>query len=750
MESPSLADPAADQEPREPPVAGAFQPSPTPARPVAPEGGQAAPDVPPDGGTVLDDEPAEPAMPGTPSGNTESPADGQGPAEPDEGAVAALRHCDEWLDGAEQEPNDNQSAALGLPCLRAGDVIHGELTEQDQDWFSFELTTPSHVWLWTDVPGAGCGTDTVLDLYDEAGMLVAGGSDEDEGSSVCEQLSPWLPAGVYVVRVYHIEADWGPYTLQLEVPHGDERALAPLPSPQGADLVLSREAWQHVPGEWYTLESELTSLQPCTISDIQVTVDIAHPEPRELVLGLRAPDGTEVALRRVWTDAPASGTYPTSLTAAEPLSALQGLSALGTWALRVTDEGLGGVGMLRRWQLAVTCDAPCAPAPTPSFPVRVNLLGEGDDTQPPCAGAPGGEDVEFTFVAPQDGDYLFHTGGSTFDTVLHARSPSCGAPALACNDDTAQQSPITLSQIELPLSAGQAVVLVVEAHSAQSQSGIAQLNVGQGNGAGSCEVDADCNGDCPQEVLSPAAFPLERSTAFAANRFEPRTCQYDPQGAPDYAFIFEADRSGQHTLRARGQTNLILYALDDCGGSELDCDDEDEGGDPELTFELEAAERILVVVDGFEPGDFGDFWLGYDFTESSEQAPDYAPPTGPSRSCDAAYASSLMAQDFVAWPALCAACTSSAPVHRSGGVHLDRDGATCPAGYRCAAPGQGQQGICLVGDGRLECPPTHIARGGVCWPALSHLVPLGGGEQWCTVAVPTEVSQLTDYCAALQ
>ncbi|MBV71088.1 MAG: hypothetical protein CMH52_07020 [Myxococcales bacterium] len=78
----------------------------------------------------------------------------------------------------------------------------------------------------------------------------------------------------------------------------------------------------------------------------------------------------------------------------------------------------------------------------------------------PCLadGTSGSNDYSALFVAPTSGIYRFSTLGSSFDTVLHARSPQCDGEVLACNDDAIE----TASALELTLDAGDAVILVVD------------------------------------------------------------------------------------------------------------------------------------------------------------------------------------------------------------------------------------------------------------------------------------------------
>lgn len=69
-------------------------------------------------------------------------------------------------------------------------------------------------------------------------------------------------------------------------------------------------------------------------------------------------------------------------------------------------------------------------------------------------------DAEYQWIAPLTATYAIDTFGASFDTVLSVRSATCSGSELACNDDdTGLQS-----QLQLDLSAGQTVIVVVEGY----------------------------------------------------------------------------------------------------------------------------------------------------------------------------------------------------------------------------------------------------------------------------------------------
>ena len=97
------------------------------------------------------------------------------------------------------------------------------------------------------------------------------------------------------------------------------------------------------------------------------------------------------------------------------------------------------------------------------------------DRSESCGGEPGYGDVFLLWTAPTTGRYQFDTCGSTFDTILSARTPDCSGAELKCNDDSTTcgneslQSRFTLDVVE-----GQRVLLVVDGFDGE---GPFQLNI---------------------------------------------------------------------------------------------------------------------------------------------------------------------------------------------------------------------------------------------------------------------------------
>ncbi len=110
-----------------------------------------------------------------------------------------------------------------------------------------------------------------------------------------------------------------------------------------------------------------------TVSNVKVTLNITHPRDSDLTAYLQAPNGSEILLFSGLTGVNFSGTVLSDQAAASinsgsgsfsgtfhPVDALadfNGLSANGTWNLKVVDNVSGASGSITSWSLAVTTGA---------------------------------------------------------------------------------------------------------------------------------------------------------------------------------------------------------------------------------------------------------------------------------------------------------------------------------------------------------------------------------------------------------
>jgi subtilisin-like proprotein convertase family protein len=119
-----------------------------------------------------------------------------------------------------------------------------------------------------------------------------------------------------------------------------------------------------------TTNSTINITEDIPISDINVSVDITHPYIEDVVITLESPSGTVITLiaskcgsnpdmvatfddagNPTVTCATSSPSISGTLKPAQPLSAFNGESSLGTWTMSVTDTGIGDDGVLTSWNI---------------------------------------------------------------------------------------------------------------------------------------------------------------------------------------------------------------------------------------------------------------------------------------------------------------------------------------------------------------------------------------------------------------
>ena len=273
---------------------------------------------------------------------------------------------------------------------------------------------------------------------------------------------------------------------------------------------------------------------------------------------------------------------------------------------------------------------------TTGFPFTVSGdLADAIDAQQTSCAFGGGNDYRLEFTAPADGDYLFATGNSGPTDVVVALMDECRGTELSCGD-TFTQAGVVRSML-----AGQTVLVVVEGYSVLG-NGPFQLDIvppeaveiscadgidNDVDGAADCaddgcrgidgcgpevcddgiDNDADERQDCRDVdcIASPDCCPLETTNGVGtytsstvglldANR---PSCRSVP--APEVTFEFVAPGTGTYTFDTVGSNfDTVLYALDGCAGAELACNDDTAGLASELRLDLQAEQRIIVVVDG--------------------------------------------------------------------------------------------------------------------------------------------------------
>lgn len=236
------------------------------------------------------------------------------------------------------------------------------------------------------------------------------------------------------------------------------------------------------------------------------------------------------------------------------------------------------------------------------FPVTVmaNSSMQDSDFGGTCGGG-GAPEWTFEFTAPMDGNFTFHTFGSTFDTVLYLLDDLCAGEELICDDDGLTGS--TQSIVSATLTADQTITVVADSFGLSG--GNLNLTVREGVA-------------CPVGNITTVPAVESGQTVATLNEF---TGSCGGGSASDQAYLFTAPEDGNFTFEiTNNDFNTVLYLLDGmCGGNALACNDNLQGapnGASGLTFEMTMGQQITVVVDGVGSA-FGAFDLDIGMLEGT-------------------------------------------------------------------------------------------------------------------------------------
>jgi len=219
-----------------------------------------------------------------------------------------------------------------------------------------------------------------------------------------------------------------------------------------------------------------------------------------------------------------------------------------------------------------------------------------------CSQSAAGQELVYTFTAPDEGFYEFDTVGSAGDTVLSVREETCDGTVIACGDNMDQEGMVFTSNVGAYLMKDEVVQVVVDHAIFAADSDIV------------VNVDA-VQGDCPEETIM-GALPITvmGDTTGKANKIsgscfgEGGDITYAWTAPEDGEYRIEIDTCDYQDCDAMmGMGYLydsVLYVLDgtSCGGDELACNDDVALGmqrDSRLTVDLTAGQDVIIVVDGW-------------------------------------------------------------------------------------------------------------------------------------------------------
>ncbi len=227
------------------------------------------------------------------------------------------------------------------------------------------------------------------------------------------------------------------------------------------------------------------------------------------------------------------------------------------------------------------------------------------------------EGIEVTI--PTTGLWGFSTQGSNFDTVVALRR-ACDESAIARNDDWIDLE----SFVQADLEAGDVVIVEISPYS-QGEARDYRLSIFEvedeeetcddelDNDADflidcqddSCFGSEACTVECPDgTVMGELPVTVETVVPNRISGFE-SLCA-GSFGAPERTFEFTAPEAGTYVFDTLGSSfDTVLAVFDGCDGAEIDCNDDTEGVLSEVQLDMDAEETVLLVIDGYGPGDFG-------------------------------------------------------------------------------------------------------------------------------------------------
>ena len=208
-----------------------------------------------------------------------------------------------------------------------------------------------------------------------------------------------------------------------------------------------------------------------------------------------------------------------------------------------------------------------------------NTDAEDNDLDISCA-AGGGPDRVLRWVAPADGDYVFDTLGSDYDTALAVFDSCDPLSEIDCNDDTIG----LLSQVTLSMTAGQEVRIVVDGFSGDTGNWV--LNIGSAS--------------CGEETIG-SAIGSAVSTGSTVAEDDDFGISCAAGGGPDRVIEFIPPQTGAYDIDTFGSDyDSAVAVFDGCDPlSELACDDDTFGVDGQVNVSLTAGVPVAIVVDGF-------------------------------------------------------------------------------------------------------------------------------------------------------
>ena len=249
-------------------------------------------------------------------------------------------------------------------------------------------------------------------------------------------------------------------------------------------------------------------------------------------------------------------------------------------------------------------------------------IGMLDDSQGECTMGTAGEDVNYWWTAPVDATYTFQTANSNYDTVVYLKE-DCLTDQWACNDDADFDNGDTSSMLEVDLTAGDSVTVVIDGYDEFAQGDYmldiylsSEIDCADGldedaDGAIDC-ADADCAADTACASSTCPSFDVGTDTGIGVlvgdlsqapiDNFQ-ATCS--AEGGNDLVVSWEASDTGCATFSTEsGSMDTIMTVFDACpdaGGVEMACNDDFAAAvyTSEIQYDVVAGDVYYIGIDSW-------------------------------------------------------------------------------------------------------------------------------------------------------
>jgi hypothetical protein len=220
--------------------------------------------------------------------------------------------------------------------------------------------------------------------------------------------------------------------------------------------------------------------------------------------------------------------------------------------------------------------------------------GMGNDYGGGCGGD-GAPDVVYRMTLTSTRYVIIDTSGSGFDTVVHVHQGSCGGYENGCDDDGGVS---TGSRLEGTLGAGTYYV-VVDGYDTYSGSYSLQVTFGAGD-------------TCADPRLVPGPGTYYGDTCYLGED-EEGSCGWF-YGQDDVLSLYLPSATTLTLSLAGSSYDTVLYVRSgSCGGSEVECDDDDGPGTTSYISVALAAGWYYVFVDGYDDLSCGEYHLSVSY-----------------------------------------------------------------------------------------------------------------------------------------